>query len=449
MPSRRHFLRTSAAACAAALTGPAFGEEKPGEGGGAAVEVLHPRGRVPLSLIVDDSTCLVNLGRFSLPQFGAVMPDNPEYHRPWRDWPAEIPDSFVRKFNDWCADHGVRGKYSVVPYPACVGWIDRCMPGWSRTQLADSVRLVREEMTPHWDVHPEMISHTWVIDLGTGRPVAGTGRGDCELFYPQTDVGSDRLAEYVAYALRLLKEVGLPCEGVTTPGGFGNRFPEQTALGIRQALADVFAPEIPHYFSDLREGDEDTEPTFEAAGGDDFLVNVPAGANDFLGGWHGSDDPDGFKYSNADATAGRMVELIESGRPAVIVAHWPGFYCNGRETGLRHFQDAVLALAGRFGDRTQWMKVSEIARHAAARRFTTVAAAADGWTLQARHACPQFTLRLPGTAAALSLDHGGDRLPLTPVGLAKHLDAGRRHDTDAGTVVCFDLPEGRSLLRRD
>jgi hypothetical protein len=33
----------------------------------------------------------------------------------------------------------------------------------------------------------------------------------------------DQLADYLSYALRILKNVDLPCEGITTPGGFGNR----------------------------------------------------------------------------------------------------------------------------------------------------------------------------------------------------------------------------------
>jgi pimeloyl-ACP methyl ester carboxylesterase len=45
--------------------------------------------------------------------------------------PPEIPDAFVRRFGEWSAEAGVKGKYSVVPYPACVGWLDRELPGWS------------------------------------------------------------------------------------------------------------------------------------------------------------------------------------------------------------------------------------------------------------------------------------------------------------------------------
>ena len=47
--------------------------ERPGRDGGA--RVLNPRGRVPVSLIIDDSTCLVNLAHFCIPQFAEVFPD--------------------------------------------------------------------------------------------------------------------------------------------------------------------------------------------------------------------------------------------------------------------------------------------------------------------------------------------------------------------------------------
>ncbi len=86
------------------------------------VEVLNPRGRVPLSFITDDSTCLVNLAHFCIPQFAEVFPDR--YRQDWRSLPREIPDAFVRRFGEWCHDAGVKAKYSIVPHPACVGWMD-------------------------------------------------------------------------------------------------------------------------------------------------------------------------------------------------------------------------------------------------------------------------------------------------------------------------------------
>src|SRR3989337_1438832 len=55
------------------------------------VSVLNPGTRVPVGLIIDDSTCLVNLNRFAMPQFDAAHGgQNPVYHRNWREWPVEI-----------------------------------------------------------------------------------------------------------------------------------------------------------------------------------------------------------------------------------------------------------------------------------------------------------------------------------------------------------------------
>ena len=137
-PTRRDFLRVAGAA---ALSGPWW--SKPGWGqatqlqtpASTQVTVLNPRDRVPLSFIIDDSTCLVNMGHFCMPQFAEAWPDRSIYRKPWKSWPREIPDAFVREFGEWCAQQGVKGKFSIVPYPACVGWLDRELPGWSRSQL--------------------------------------------------------------------------------------------------------------------------------------------------------------------------------------------------------------------------------------------------------------------------------------------------------------------------
>src|SRR5688572_22791821 len=101
MKTRRDFLRTAALGAASASLFPLFAQDK-GDRPAArpdGVEVLNPRGRVPEGLIIDDSTCLVNLNKFAMPQFDETfVGQNPAYHQPWRDWPDEIPDRFTRKF---------------------------------------------------------------------------------------------------------------------------------------------------------------------------------------------------------------------------------------------------------------------------------------------------------------------------------------------------------------
>src|SRR6266545_4855243 len=114
---RRQFLNSAGAGIAAALAldtpsllAQLAGERPPRADG---VRVLNPRARVPVGLIIDDSTCLVNLNRFAMPQFDAAFVGaNKTYDRNWREWPVEIPDAFVRKFGEWSAENGVKGKYS-------------------------------------------------------------------------------------------------------------------------------------------------------------------------------------------------------------------------------------------------------------------------------------------------------------------------------------------------
>ena len=129
--NRRDFLARAAGAATALSLGSAFAQPpgarpKRAEG----VEVLNPRGRVPVSLIIDDSTCLVNLAHFCIPQFATVFPDR--YTQDWRKLPREIPDAFVREFGEWCKEHGVKGSTaSCRTRPAWDGSTARCPAGAS------------------------------------------------------------------------------------------------------------------------------------------------------------------------------------------------------------------------------------------------------------------------------------------------------------------------------
>ncbi len=462
--SRREFLRAGAAAAAAlGAVGPrAFARadgEVPGEvpagerpGGEGSVEVLVPRARVPLSFFIDDSTCLVNMGHFCMPQFAEVWPDRDEYKKPWKSWPREIPDAFLREFGEWCAEHGVRGKFSVVPCPACVGWLDRELPGWSRKELRSSLDLVRELMVPRWDIHPEMITHTRVIELATGRPMAEVGPAAMENSYPQSKKSVDELASYLACALRVLEDCGLSCEGITTPGGFGNLVKSELSLAVGEAVRAVAGSEVPHYFKYVAEGDESPEPKLEhvrglEGGSPRLTVNVPAGTGDWFGGWTGDDRPRGDLYATADARGGRLVELIERGGPAILLCHWPGMYTHGTKEGFAHFRRVVEALEGRYRDRTRWMKISEIARYWAAKGLTRIERQGSRLTFHAPFACPDFTLRIRrGGDAPPAPPRTGEGAPLREVKALEALAPGTWLGEKEATVVCLDLARGRSSL---
>jgi hypothetical protein len=416
------------------------------------VSVVNPRCRVPVSLIIDDSTALANLAHFAIPQFAEVFPD--QYKQDWRSLPREIPDAFVRKFADWCGEHHVRGKYSMVPYPACVGWLDRDLPGWSRWALEASLEVVRRELVPAWDIHPEMVSHTWAIDVRTGRPYPERSERFMENWGFSVGKSADELTEYLAYALRILKNAGLRCEGITTPGGFGTRVLEELSLATLASVRDVYNAEIPHYFRHLFTDEQSVAPRVENVSGlesDDprCVVSIIGCTGDWFGGWDGLEVGHVDQFITADAQSGRLPEIIARGEPAVMVCHWPGIYCNGDEFGFQIFKDIVARLEEHY-DNLIWMNLSEISRYWAARELTAIERASDGSRIafRAPFAGPGFTLQIDGRVPRrVLLEGAGEVRALNPVRGKLALDAGSWTSEGQSTFVCFDLPRGRSALR--
>ena len=416
-----------------------------------AVEVLNPRGLVPLSFIIDDSTCLVNLNKFASPHFYEAHGGN-RRRDPWETWPDEIPDDFVRKFVDWCGEHEVKGKYSVVPFPACVGRLDRILPGWTAKQLDDSIRLVRERVAPGWDIHPEMVTHTWVIDTKTGHPYPERTPAYMENWDWSVGRSVDELADYMRYALQILHNIDLPCEGLTTPGGFGSRARQNLAKATLEACRDVYQAEIPHYFRDLfSQGEESVAPRVEYVSGlgtDDprCVVSIYGCTGDWTGGWNNVDRGHPDRFITPDLASGRLVDVITRGEPACLVCHWTGIHWAGEETGFKVFQEVVRRVHERF-DNLRWMKLSEIARYWAAKELTEIAETRRGWRFEAPYACPDFTLRVPRAAppqqVALSYEDKGVALVETT---GARLEPQQWRRVEGGVELCFDLPRGRSAL---
>lgn len=447
--SRREFLRTSAAALAGTI--PSFAQfkgERPKQAEG--VTVLNPRGRVPVSFIIDDSTCLVNLAHFCIPHFAEVFPD--KYKQDWKKLPRGIPDAFVREFGEWCGERGIKGKYSCIPYPACVGWIDRDMPGWSKKELVESVKLVREFMMPNWDIHPEMVTHTWAIDTKTGRAYNERDENHMENWGFSQKKSADELANYMAYALRPLKEVGLVCEGVTTPGGFGNQNRDALARATFQSLRDVHKAEIPHYFRHLfTDPKQSVAPRVEFAAGIDTdkpecVVSVIGCTGDWFGGWDGLERGTVDQFITEDGKGGRLPQVVAAGEPAILVCHWPGIYFNGEKVGFNIFKEVVKRLHATY-DNLLWMKNSEIARYWAAKELTRIEKAENKITFRAPYACKAFTVKVNAIpAGVVKLTVGGETVTLGEVTKALDLKAGTFFKGTDGVTLCFDLPKGASSL---
>ncbi len=445
--SRRDFMRkglASSALISAGISNPLLANNMASE-----VTVLNPRNRVPVSFIIDDSTALVNMAYFGIPQFAEVFPH--QYLQDWRKLPREIPDDFVREFRDWCGENGVKGKYSMVPFPACTGWLHRFIPGWSKADLEESLKLVRDTMTPNWDIHPEMISHTRVINTKTGLPYPFATPEYMENWEWSQTKSADELADYIAYALNVLKEAGLYCEGITTPGGFGGKNMENLALGTLEAQKEVYKTEVPHFFRNLyTDPEKSVEPELfhvSGIGTDDprCSVHIIGCTGDWFGGWDGLKPGDPDKFISPDLSSGRMVEVIEKKEPAIMVCHWPGIYYNGDKIGFNVLKTVVGRLHEKY-DHLYWMTLSEIARYWAAKKLTNISMDKKTIIFDAPFSTKEFTVKIEKKIKGAELILGSNSTSLIKKNSALDLSESTYFSDGQESILCFKLPKGKSKI---
>jgi hypothetical protein len=355
----------------------------------------HALDRVPLSIIFDDSTVLVNLNYFFMRDRNLVDGEN----RRWQDVPVVHPESFVREFAEWCLEHGVRGKYSVVPCPAALGRIDEGLPLFSKAQQESWLQMCREVITPAYDITPEMITHTVVVDPKTCKPLES---GIWEQYdWNNLPVDQEELViDYITTACQILENVGLTPEGVTSPGGFGNPL-DFYAKVVGIAAREVTGNPTPYFFKRVSADGPVEMPVWYADRETGTAVGeIIASTGDWTGSWTGYGEVNVDKYISADLQGGRLPAVIDAGDPGVLISHWQGFYGlhNDDRRGFNAFKTVVRRLKERDpnGEWTQWRKCSEITNYACAREMAEVMVEDHTIRLDLPVCVPDLTLRLTG-----------------------------------------------------
>lgn len=418
--------------------------------------VRHALDRVPLSLIIDDATLLVNLNYFFIRDRNLATGAD----RRWEDVPVAHPEAFTRTFAEWCLEQGVCGKFSVVPCPAGLGCIDRGLPLFSRAQQESWLAMAREVIRPAFDITPEMLSHTFVLDLETFQPLPSRIWEQYE--WETLPAGeAERVRDYIAAACRILANVGLPPEGVTSPGGFGGRTLALYARVAGEALREVTGNATPYFFKRVEaRGRVETYVWEQDPARGTAVGEVVAGTADRTGSWTGYDPVDADYYIGDDLCSGRLPELIRAGDPAIMCSHWQGFYGlhADDQRGFKTLKTVVARLrqADPHGERTRWHRPSEIATYACARAMASLRVAEDGAILMDLPVrAPEMTLRLSGVARLRGVSVGE-----TPLGLLGEVPLKRvesRRDFQSGTylvegdeaLVAFDPPARQVSLRVD
>ena len=387
--------------------------------------------RVPISLIIDDSTLLVNLNYFFIRDRNIATGTNQR----WEDIPVVHPESFTREFAEWCLESGVRGKYSVVPCPAALGRIDQGLPIFSQSQQESWLRMCRELICPAFDITPEMITHTFVVDLKTFQPLESRIWEQYEWATLPEDQ-EELITEYIATACRILDNVGLTPQGVTSPGGFGGRPLELYARATGIAVREVTGNPTPYFFKRFS-GDGPVEvPVWYADRDNGTAVGeIIASTGDWTGSWTGYDEVSVDRYITSDLQGGCIPALINAGEPAILCSHWQGFY--GMHNDDRRGFNTLKAVVRRIkefdpkGEKTQWRKCSEITNYACAREMASISINDRLVHLDLPVLVPDFTIRLRNVDA-IGISVG--KTPLTGVS--------RREDFKSGTF----LKENNTIL---
>lgn len=355
--------------------------------------------RVPLSLIIDDSTVLVNANYFWMRDRNPVD----DQQRRWEDVPVVHPESFTREWAQLCQAHGVRGKFSVIPCPAALGRLDQGLPLFSRAQQESWLAMCRELIAPAFDITPEMMTHSVVVDPATCRPLEPQLWEQYE--WAKLPDDEELVTEYIAAACRILVNLGLPPTGVTSPGGFGGQSLELYARAAGNAVRETAGVATPFFFQRVHAGEAQIEtPVWHAdpAAGT-ATGEIIASTGDRTGSWTGYGEADADYYLTEDLQGGRVAELVAARQPVVFCSHWQGFYGlhNEDRRGFRVLQTLLSRLQQLDPDHTltRWRTCSEITNYACMSAMAQVTTEGTTIRLHLPVRVPELTLRIEGVRA--------------------------------------------------
>ncbi|HZT43564.1 MAG TPA: hypothetical protein VFA07_15475 [Chthonomonadaceae bacterium] len=347
--------------------------------------VEHPNLRAPIALIVDDPAPCINPVWYFRHQVDKQA--EPAHER-------TIPLDFMQAWSTFAREAGLRGDFTVLPYPAGLGRIDVGLEGYDRGELRDWIGLAKEFIAPQFDIHCEILTHTNALDLSTWKLLPPSEHD----WMAEQDEAT--LANYFATAMQILGEAGLPNHGLTQPCYYhGDE--SMYARAILTAEKQVNHRKVTHNFLHMDGVAPFVPPRIthlDAAAGE-AVVSVWCAIDDFIWNTQERQAPEATmspealadRFVTADGQAGRLVELINGGGPLVLVTHWQSLYSNGSRLGLRTYQEVVARVRALWSDRLAWRKLSEIASQFLAARTVTFEIKATRHSVRVRATSPFAT----------------------------------------------------------
>jgi hypothetical protein len=265
----------------------------------------------------------------------------------------------------------MRGKFTVIPMPCCLGRIDRSLKLVPRQRLEAFLKEVRERIAPRFDITPEFLTHSRAYDLKKDR-----------YMHVFEDVWISRapleeVVEYFVLAFEILRNVGLEATGITSPWSSGIDVEKKYARAVADSQWKVFRRKLTFYFlhSTGWGAPRRCSVECEVAERGQRVVSVPANAADIF--WPAETAPRAEQRErirkgidrllSADGRTGRIRELVENGYPVVLLTHWQSLFYLGTGLGLEGLDALAERIRKVFGNRLEWVTCLEMARRAEVR----------------------------------------------------------------------------------
>lgn len=320
---------------------------------------------IPICLIIDDGAPLVQVYWWHAQEHQRTTTPK---HKSGEAVADRVPGDFLYDFVGVIRRWGMRGKFTVLPYPAGLGKISEGWPGCDMRAVRTWVRTVRRKVTSLMDITPEILTHARTLDLST---MALLDENERDWAAHQT---AATLTPYIAAALRFLNEVRLEATGVTSPWDFGREVEAEYQRAILDAMRQVNNRGQTWYFLHTDAVSTQFLSRVVLREEEDWLVSIYSQCSDFL--WQTmdtrEDSPQYIRsvadlYLTEDGRKGRLAELFGAGIPIVFHTHWQSMFSNGRRTGLRALDELGRRINALWGGHVRWAKCSELAAEVASR----------------------------------------------------------------------------------
>ncbi len=286
------------------------------------------------------------------------------WHEPSSPRRRLIPNAFVQQFAELCEEHGVKGKFSVIPMPCGLGRIDQSLNEVPSKHLRRFIDIVQRQITPRFDITPEVLTHLMAVKV--------PGGGFHHLYEDEwvARASMEELTDYFALALHILNAVELPANGFTSPWNTGITNEKTYVRAMAAAQWRVNRRKHSWYFLHTT-GRQTPWVAWRNPRTGQRMVSIPTNTDDVF--WRtqiiksgrgraraAQDAADAWLSPTGDS--GAASTLIGNNVPVTLLTHWQSLFSEGHATGLRGLQIFLKRLRDRYGDRVQWLRCSELAK---------------------------------------------------------------------------------------